>query len=146
MGARNKGDNCRIKERRKNLKDRQRNPHMAETRSLPPVISPTDAGAGGLITGSPKAMYVFFLLSLCRNYFEVMRVSSPEVDIESATAALIAFCPNRTERERIWKLYVDERDKKPRSVTTASVTAVGELVSYLSLALDFEEESTGGLM
>ena len=120
---------------------------MAETTTLPPVISLTDAGAGGLITGSPKSMYVFFLLSLCRNYFEVMRVSSTEVDIESATAALIAFCPNRTERERIWKLYLETRDRKPRvTTTTASVTAVGELVSYLSLALDFEEESTGGLM
>jgi len=103
-------------------------------------------GEGSLINGSPKSMYVFFLLKLCTNYFDVMRQSSSgDTDIESATAALVAFCPNRVERERIWKLYVETRDAQ-RNKINASIMAVGELVSYLSDSLEFEEESTGGLM
>lgn len=93
--------------------------------------------------GSPKGMYVYFLLALCRNYFETMKDGST-ISIDSATAALIAFCPNREKRKELWDGYIKE--KSHTNTTTSSVYAVGELVSYLSEVLEFEERSTGGLM
>lgn len=105
-------------------------------------LTPTTA----LLNGSPKSMYVFFLLSLAKNYFEVMRVASPHEDIESATAALIAFCPNKTKREELWELYITRKEGSNKSILTASVYTIGDLISYLSETLEFEEESTGGLL
>ena len=105
-------------------------------------LTPTNS----LLGGSPKGMYVFFLLALCKNYFECMRAGPESNDIEAATAALIAFCPNRAKREEIWAYYIKTRDEQQTSHLSASVYAIGELVSYLSETLEFEETSTGGLM
>jgi hypothetical protein len=94
-----------------------------------------------MATGSPKGMYVFFLLSLCKNFFESVQKKE---DLQRPLTALIAFCPNRKERERIWTLY--ETKKGECDQFQASILAVGELISYLSDTLEFEESSTGGLM
>lgn len=102
-------------------------------------LSPIGSNMGG----SPKSMYTFFLLSLCRNYFEEMRAGD-NPGIERATAALIAFCPSRTKRDQLWELYIKKREGA--NATTASVHAVGEMVSYLNDMLEFEEKSNGGLM
>lgn len=99
-----------------------------------------------LAGGSPKSLYVFFLLGLAKNYFECMRCGPDELDIDSATASLIAFCPNRGKREELWRLYVKQRDEPGSTHLTASVYCVGEFISYLSETLEFEESSTGGLM
>ena len=93
--------------------------------------------------GSPKAMYVFFLLSLCKNFFEEVRGGDNQ-SIERATAALVAFCPSTPKREEIWQKYL--RSKETSNNFSAAVYAVGDLVSYLSETLEFEERSTGGLM
>ena len=66
------------------------------------------------------------------------------VNVDSATAALVSFCPNREKREFLWKFY--NQVKSTTGITTASVLTVGELVQYLSETLEFEEMSTGGLM
>ena len=100
---------------------------------------------------SPKILYVFFLLRLCTNYFETMRAGSDGGNIDAATAALVTFCPDREARERIWKLYEDTKAKKdadgnPVSQITASVMAVGDLISYLSETLEFTETVTGGFL
>ena len=94
-----------------------------------------------LATSSPKGMYVFFLLALCKNFFESVRDNK---DMERPLTALVAFCPNRKERERIWLFY--EKTKKETNTYQASILTVGELISYLSDTLEFEESSTGGLM
>jgi len=94
-----------------------------------------------LATGSPKGMYVFFLLALCKNFFESVRDNK---DMQRPLTALVAFCPNRKERERIWVYY--EKKKKETSEYQASILTVGELISYLSETLEFEESSIGGLM
>jgi hypothetical protein len=98
-----------------------------------------------LSSGSPKGMYTYFLLALCRNYFETAKTSdSTGSDIERATVALISFCPNRQRREELWDYYLDQ--KKDVNTFSASVHVVGELISYLSELLEFEEYSTGGLL
>ena len=92
---------------------------------------------------SPKILYVYFLLNLCRDYFNTMRTGQGG-DIDAATAALVAFCPDKKERERIWKVYTSTKDRD--GTTTASVMAVGELITYLSDTLEFTEKSTGGFL
>lgn len=97
-------------------------------------------------SGSPKAMYVFFLLSLCKNFFESMRDDPSPKNIDSATLALVAFCPNRAERERLFEFYTKEKEGEQKNSLSASVKTVGELISYLSEKLEFEEEATGGFL
>src|SRR5271157_3083630 len=95
--------------------------------------------------GSPKQIYVFFLLSLCKNYFECAINGTSDDSLERATGALIAFCPDKDERQRLWDYYLDKKVEL-KSPYSASVMAIGELVSYLSAVLEFTEQSTGGLM
>jgi hypothetical protein len=104
-------------------------------------LSPT----ASLLNGSPKSMYVFFLLSLAKNYFE-SAVSGQSGAIENATAALIAFCPNKPKRTELWGLYVKARDDPDNSGIAASVIAVGSLIDYLSEVLEWEEEAVGGVL
>jgi hypothetical protein len=96
-----------------------------------------------LATSSPKGMYVFFLLALCKNFFESARDNK---DMERPLTALVAFCPNRKERERIWLYYEKLKKESGNNTFQPSIMAVGELISYLSESLEFEESSTGGLM
>jgi hypothetical protein len=98
----------------------------------------------GMAGGSPKTLYLFFLLNLCSRYFEVMRAGE-QFDVDSATASLVAFCPDREKREALWKMYVDEKTKTNSSIT-ASVLVVGDLISYLSEIMEFTEKSTGGFL
>jgi archaellin len=98
-----------------------------------------------LQSGSPKAMYVYFLLQCCKNYFEVMRSDGDDFKMESATVALIAMCTSRSKREELWQFYITQI-KDSDSKLYASVRVVGELVSYLSEVLELEEQSNGGLL
>jgi hypothetical protein len=101
---------------------------------------------------SPKILYVYFLLRLCSNYFETMRVDSEQSgNIDAATAALIAFCPDKTTRESLWFTYKNTKTKKDDKgeelgTLTASVMAIGELISYLSETLEFTETVTAGFL
>jgi hypothetical protein len=94
---------------------------------------------------SPKLLYVFFLLKLCTTYFDTMRDGSDHpMNVDSATAALIAFCPDKVTREKIWGVYTSKKDSEGQ--ITASVMAVGELISYLSESLEFTETVTAGFL
>ena len=95
--------------------------------------------------GSPKGVYTFFLLACAKNYFEVMRENSTDFNIEGATVALIAFCPNRAKREELWDFYTQHKTDTKNTVYSSS-RAVGELISYLSEVLEFEEQAYAGLL
>ena len=101
---------------------------------------------------SPKILYVYFLLKLCTNYFETMRMGSDQSgNIDAATAALIAFCPDKATRESLWNTYQTTKTKKTDKGEelgnlTASVFAIGELISYLSETLEFTETVTAGFL
>ena len=106
------------------------------------TFTPTTDMAGG----SPKTIYLFFLLNLCSRYFDTMKnADTANVDVDRATASLIAFCPDVTTRERLWTKYLERKNDAEISVTGASVYTVGDLISYLSDTLEFIEKSTGGV-
>ena len=94
-------------------------------------------------------MYTFFLLGLCKSYFETLSLPNPtKYQIENVTAALISFCPNGDKRKELWALYLKTRDDSDSGggSATASVMAIGELVTYLSETLELEEDAVGGVM
>ena len=101
--------------------------------------------SSALLNGSPKAMYTFFLLSLAKNYFETI-ITKDATSTENATAALIAFCPNREKRNELLQMYIKSRDQYDGNIISASTIVVGELMSYLSEMLEFEEQSVGGFL
>jgi len=112
-----------------------------------PTIS-LSSGAGSTISGgSPKIIYTIFLIGLCKSHFESM---APDklVEVNYKTAALIAYCPNRDKRNELWETYSNEIGKNPSEseVVSASVHAVGELMSYLNSVLEFESSSTGMIL
>jgi hypothetical protein len=86
----------------------------------------------------------FFLLACAKNYFECMRSGGEDLDKEGATLALIAFCPNRAKREELWEFYATKK-KESQNTTYASIHTVGELISYLSEMMEFEEQSNAGI-
>lgn len=106
-----------------------------------------DSTSGALLGGgSPKTLYTFFLLNLCKQYFEVMlQTELKPNNIDASTYALVSFCLNREKRESLWKMYEELREEDRRNTMFASTRTVGELMSYLSETLELEEEAVGGL-
>jgi len=70
--------------------------------------------------------------------------SSSEINIDAATASLLAFCPDKTTREKLWTIYNTEKKKVDSNTITASVLAIGDLITYLSDTMEFTETATGG--
>ena len=94
------------------------------------------------IGGSPSEVYIFFILSLCKEYFtSISELNKPQLD--ARTAALVAFVPNDNVRQNIWAQYTKMKDDYPNATLSASVHAVGAVVSYLNESLEFTKESTG---
>jgi hypothetical protein len=95
-----------------------------------------------LLGGSPKMMYTFFLLNQCAKYLDAMK--NPEsIDIESATASLLAFCPDIGRRDKLFDSFRD-RTKDPKiGKITASILTIGDFQAYLSEVLEFTEKSAG---
>ena len=66
--------------------------------------------------------------------------ASEPTDIELATVALISFCPDRRERIRLFALFDEALAADPGHIARPSAYVVGELVSFMSSALDLSEE------
>ena len=94
-------------------------------------------------------MYTYFLLQLCKNLFEAINVSESEYSdkrVERATAALLAFLPNREMRERLWARFLELKAQPRQGTFSACVYVTGDMISYLSDVLELETRSTGGLL
>ena len=80
--------------------------------------------------------------------------------IDTATGLLLATCPHKPTRERLWEEYLVLKDgsaerineetgllipeQKPKGALTASILATGDLFTYLSDTLEFTEEAYAG--
>jgi hypothetical protein len=99
--------------------------------------------------GTPSQVYLLFVLSLCKTYFNSV-VSLDSRQIDGATAALISFVPDRETRNRLWTEYTQKKNQYESSGDTntlgASVFAVGEVVSHLSEVLEFTTTSSGAFL
>ena len=113
----------------------------------PPTTKSFDLPSSSMLgNGSPKSVYLFFLLGLCKSFFDMMIASHDSLDIDAGTSTLISFCPSEDKQEELWKFYVEEKAKSDGSYLYASVKTIGKLIAYLSETLEFTEESTGGLL
>jgi hypothetical protein len=76
-----------------------------------------------------------------------MRIGADKTEnIDAATAALIAFCPDKATRERLWNTYQTVKGEGGSNTLTASVMAIGDLISYLSETLEFTENVIAGFL
>lgn len=97
--------------------------------------------------GNPKLFYTIFLIGLCKEHFMAMEPGKI-MSINFKTAALISYCPNREKRNELWEMYSAESkltgdsEKDTSIIVSASVHAIGELMSYLNTVLEFETSST----
>lgn len=99
-----------------------------------------------LLGGSPKMMYTYFLLNQCTKYLDAMKTPD-KIDVEAATASLLAFCPDTKRRDKLLDDFKERCNdpKLKKSIVTASILTIGDFNAYLSEVLEFTEKSTGGI-
>jgi hypothetical protein len=90
--------------------------------------------------GTPKDKYVDFFFNQFGCYTNILRSETNEKELDRATAALIAICPDIKIREQLFKKYTDKK-KEPGGVVTASAALAGNFMSYISDTLEFTEKS-----
>ena len=95
-----------------------------------------------LLGGSPKMMYTYFLLNQCAKYLDAMK-DPDKINVDSATASLLAFCPDVTRRDQLFDKYVDRKKDPKMKEVTASILTIGDFQAYLSEVLEFTEKSSG---
>jgi hypothetical protein len=95
-----------------------------------------------LLGGSPKMMYTYFLLNQCAKYLDAMK-QPKDINVDTTTTSLLAFCPDVARRDQLFKSYLD-RKKEIESDVTASILTIGDFQAYLSEVLEFTEKSTAG--
>jgi F0F1-type ATP synthase gamma subunit len=89
--------------------------------------------------GTPKDKYVDFFFNQFGCYTNILRSEANEKELDRATAALIAICPDIKLREDLFKKYTE--NKKALGVVTASAGLAGNFMSYISDTLEFTEKS-----
>jgi len=95
-----------------------------------------------LLGGSPKMMFTYFLLNQCAKYLDAMQ-QPKDINVDSATASLLAFCPDVPKRDQFWKDFVERKKDSEMGTITASILTVGDFQAYLSEVLEFTEKSGG---
>ena len=99
-----------------------------------------------MMGSSPKMLYTAFLLGLVREYFSlIMQADVGSGQIDRGFTALVAFAPDKDTRERIHASYTD-KCKAGMEHEHAAVMCIGDLVDYLSSALDLVESSEGSYL
>ena len=96
-----------------------------------------------LLSGSPKNMYLFFLLQRAGKYLDAMM--NPEgINVGTATASLLVFCPNEKKRDEFLDKFHNLSKDPKVGVNTASILVIGDFQAYISDVMEFTSKSTGG--
>ena len=105
-----------------------------------------DIGSALNAESSPKTTYTFLLFGLEREFFgQIISGTSTEQQISDGFACIVAFCPDKPIREKIWKEFVDMRSNG-KSARDASILSLGSLTDYLAECLDLTDSSMGGFL
>lgn len=97
--------------------------------------------------GSPRVLYTTFLLGLLREFFGlVMSSDVPRSQIEDGFSCLIAFCPDKNVRTKIWKNYLERIENSDDKVRSAAIQSTGEMIDYLTSVLDLTSVSNGAYL
>ena len=95
---------------------------------------------------SPKTTYTFLLFGLEREFFGMIIGNDIREDrISDGFACLVAFCPDRPIREKLWKTFT-QLQHDGNSVRQAAILSLGEMTDYLAECLDLTDSSMGGFL
>ena len=106
-------------------------------------------------TGSPKGVYAFFLFQQAAKHQWVMASKDDNFyNIERSCLSLISFCTPESARDALFKTYESKKKEfkekdlisEEAAIVSASVYTVGKLMDHLNTALEFTEESNGGII
>ena len=104
-----------------------------------------DIGSALNAESSPKTTYTFLLFGLEREFFgQIISEGVHDDKISDGFACIVALCPDKPIREKIWKDFVDA--KKDNSVRQAAILSLGSLTDYLAECLDLTDSSMGGFL
>jgi hypothetical protein len=97
-----------------------------------------------LMGSSPKTLITLFLLGRYNHYLDQMD-NPKDINLDTATAALLSTMPNIPIRDVLFKTYLERKNNPNIEVITASILTTGDWFAALSETLEFTERSTGGL-
>jgi hypothetical protein len=105
-----------------------------------------DIGSALNAESSPKTTYTFLLFGLEREFFgQIISGSSTDEQISDGFACIVAFCPDKPIREKIWKEFASMKNDG-KTVKSAAILSLGSLTDYLAECLDLTESSMGGFL
>lgn len=104
--------------------------------------------------GSPKGIYSFFLFQQAAKHQWVMSTTSETpYNIERSCLSLLSFCTPEDARTLLFKIYEDKKAEfkkcdlsEEAAIVSASVYTIGKFMDHLNTALEFTEESNGGVI
>ena len=95
---------------------------------------------------SPKNTYTFLLFGLEREFFgQIISNSATDDQISDGFACIVAFCPDKPIREKIWMDFSSMKSEG-KSTRNAAILSLGSLTDYLAECLDLTESSKGGFL
>lgn len=105
-----------------------------------------DIGSALNAESSPKTTYTFLLFGLEREFFgQVITEGISDERLSDGFSCLVAFCPDKPIREKIWKNFTKLKNEG-NSPRQAAILSLGELTDYLADCLDLTESSMGGFL
>ena len=96
-----------------------------------------------LVNASPNTMFTYFLFHRWDVYLDSM-MKPESIDIDSATASLLATCTDTARRIKFWDDYIALKQKPNMTQVNASILISGEFFSYVADMCEFVEKSYGG--
>jgi hypothetical protein len=96
-----------------------------------------------LMASSPKVLITLFLLGRYNHYLDKMD-NPKDVNLDTATAALLSTMPNVKIRDKLFDKYMERKMVMgEEGQITASVLTTGDWFANISETLEFTESSTG---
>jgi hypothetical protein len=95
----------------------------------------------GMAGSSPKNIQAIAILRIYEKYWDQM-ATNPDFQVDRATAATIITCPDAKQRDKMWQLYLTEKENS--NEVNASVLAIGAWYSFMADSMGLNEKSTAG--
>lgn len=92
---------------------------------------------------SPKAMYSFFMLGLCKEFYSSLGVDNPDL-IAQRAAGIIAFLPDPALRAKLWDEF--ETLSLTDKPTTAAVVVIGQVIDVMAEQLEWSTSANGSYL
>lgn len=92
---------------------------------------------------SPRQMYSFFILGLCRDFYGALGNENTDT-LDKRAAGIIGFIPDEKLRMKLWSEYTELR--KGTNETTAAVVVIGRCIDTLAEPLEWVATAEGSYL